>query len=119
MRRDILAVGLQQSFLAALTPAMQMEDIHIISSPSLDVAGWLLEHRKMKVALIDLELFSQVSSTFLLEAEKQSLHIIVMGKTGFRYSWPVERESDSFLSYETSIQQLVSHIAGIMSSRCD
>lgn len=115
MCHAILTVGIQESFLVTLTSALQTEDIHIVSSPNLDIARWLLEHRKIKVALIDLEQFSQVTSIFLHEAEKQSLHIIVMGRTGSRYSWPIERESDLFLSYETSIQQLVSYIAEVMS----
>ena len=111
MRCNILAVGLQGFFLEALTNALQAESISIISAPSLDIAGWLLAHRKFAVALIDLEHFSNMTVTFLCEVKKQPVHIIVVGRSGFQYGWPVERESDLFLSYETSIPQLAVYIA--------
>lgn len=116
MRCSILAVGLQDSFLKALANIIQTEDIPIISSPSLDIAGWLLAHRKFAVALIDLEHFSNMTATFLCEVQKQPIYTIVVGRPGFRYSWPVECVSDLFLSYETPIPQLAEYITEILSS---
>ncbi|MDE7219873.1 MAG: hypothetical protein K2O45_09660 [Oscillospiraceae bacterium] len=110
MHGNILTVGLQSLFLDSLTNILKAENINVISSPSLDIAGWLLAHRRFLVALIDLEHFSNMTATFLYEVKKQPVHIIVVGRAGFQYSWPVEREADLFLSYETSIPQLAAYI---------
>ena len=43
MRRHILTVGIRDSFLNALESTVQKDKIQIISSPSLEIAGWLLD----------------------------------------------------------------------------
>lgn len=110
MRCHILTVGIRDSFLNALESTVQKDKIQIISSPSLEIAGWLLAHRRFAVIVADLEIFSQLTSTFQYEIRRQSPYVIVLGDAGTKYSRPVEHEANLFLSYQIPLSKLWSHI---------
>lgn len=115
MGRDILAIGVWDSFLSKLTPLIQTRGSRILSSPTLSAASRLLTQKDFSLVLIDLHCFIGCTYAFAQEIRCRSLPSILLGTSGITYNWRVEQEVDRFYSYKTSVNQIVEEIELLIS----